>query len=169
MKMKQMIKGILFALVLGLLPALSEGTLYFEKPLDFKPTIEASGCFVQYEDKILLLHRQDHKPEGNSWGAPGGKLDPYETPKDAVIRETYEETGLLIEGDEVEYVCDVYYRNEKSDVLFHLFRGNILQNPEEVKISFEEHKGFTWVKPEDALQMNLMDGEDQIIEKVYLQ
>ena len=167
--MKKTINAILYTVVLGVFPILAEGTLYFEEPADFNPTIEASGCFVQYEDKILLLHRQDHKPEGNAWGAPGGKLDPYETPKDAVIRETYEETGLLIEDDKVEYLGDVYYQNENSEVLFHLFRGRIAENPEEVKISFDEHKGFTWVKPQDALQMNLMNGEDQIIEKIYLQ
>jgi hypothetical protein len=29
--------------------------IYLEKPKDFDPKIEVIGCFLEYEDKILLL------------------------------------------------------------------------------------------------------------------
>lgn len=31
------------------------------------------------------------------WVAPGGSLEPHESPADAAVRETWEETGLLVE------------------------------------------------------------------------
>src|SRR5205085_6266984 len=31
------------------------------------------------------------------WVVPGGLIDPMETPSDGAVRETHEETGLLIE------------------------------------------------------------------------
>jgi len=40
-------------------------------------------------------------------------------------------------------------------------------NPEAVKINFKEHKGFTWVTPQDSLQMNLMDDEGACIKLTY--
>jgi 8-oxo-dGTP pyrophosphatase MutT (NUDIX family) len=72
----------------------------------------------------LLLARHSN---GGVWVAPGGSLEPDELPADAVIRETWEETGLLVEpvrlvgvyagpefrvryanGDEVAYVMSVF-------------------------------------------------------------
>ena len=44
----------------------------------------------------LLLVRQR---ESGVWSTPGGVLEPDERPTDAVVRETWEETGLLIEPE----------------------------------------------------------------------
>ena len=35
--------------------------------------------------------------EGNLWTTPGGMIEPLETPADAAVRETWEETGLHVE------------------------------------------------------------------------
>jgi 8-oxo-dGTP pyrophosphatase MutT (NUDIX family) len=35
--------------------------------------------------------------ETNIWVAPGGAVDPFETPADAAVREIWEETGLWVE------------------------------------------------------------------------
>jgi 8-oxo-dGTP pyrophosphatase MutT (NUDIX family) len=34
--------------------------------------------------------------EGDVWVAPGGAIDPHETPANAVVREVWEETALLV-------------------------------------------------------------------------
>jgi len=44
-------------------------------PENFNPKFEVVSCFVEYEDEILLLRRQDHKPEPNTYGVPAGKID----------------------------------------------------------------------------------------------
>ncbi|MEI6118972.1 MAG: hypothetical protein WCP92_07315 [bacterium] len=40
--------------------------LYKEKPADFNPKFEVVSCFVEYKNEILLLLRQDHKPQPNT-------------------------------------------------------------------------------------------------------
>ena len=40
---------------------------------------------------LLVLHA-----EGHEWSTPGGMIEPYETPSDAAVRETWEETGLHV-------------------------------------------------------------------------
>ena len=58
---------------------------------------------VQREDGRLLLVKAAYRWR---WGMPGGLMDVGESPKNAVIRETFEETGLRIEvvGDPVVLV-----------------------------------------------------------------
>lgn len=41
---------------------------------DFKPKFEVVSCFVEHDSKILLLLRQDHKSEPNTYGVPAGKV-----------------------------------------------------------------------------------------------
>lgn len=70
--------------------------VFLEKPEVFNPKFEVVSCFVRCDDRILLLHRQDHKPEGNSWGVPAGKVDQDESIHDAMVRELQEEIGLAV-------------------------------------------------------------------------
>ncbi len=45
------------------------------------------------ENRVLLQRRKDNR----LWGVPGGSLEPGESLEEAAIRETFEETGLVIE------------------------------------------------------------------------
>lgn len=45
---------------------------------------------IDDNDSVLVVNR----PKQNKFGLPGGKVEPGETPIDAAVRETYEETGI---------------------------------------------------------------------------
>ena len=53
-----------------------------------------SQARVVREDGRILLVKAAYRW---SWGMPGGLMDPGESPADAAVRETFEETGLEIE------------------------------------------------------------------------
>ncbi|WIY03372.1 NUDIX domain-containing protein [Amycolatopsis mongoliensis] len=42
----------------------------------------------------LLLIRRANDPGSGQWSLPGGRVEPGETDKEAVVRELFEETGL---------------------------------------------------------------------------
>lgn len=50
-------------------------------------------CFIKRGEEILLLNREKASWMG-CWNGIGGKLDPLETPRAAMIRELEEETGI---------------------------------------------------------------------------
>ena len=72
----------------------------------------ASVLVFDRQRRVLLVRHA----EGNDWTTPGGMIEPYETPADAAVRETWEETGLLVALTRVVGVfggrmCSVTYGN----------------------------------------------------------
>ena len=53
-------------------------------------------CFIRRGDEILMLNRQKPSWMG-MWNGVGGRMDDGETPKECVIREVWEETGIEID------------------------------------------------------------------------
>lgn len=135
-----------------------------QPPVDFKPSFEAVGCFFEGAGKILLLLRQDHKPHGNTWGLPSGKIEAGETAKQAMLRELQQETGYEDAAGLLVYVGKVYVRHEGVDFIYYVYRLSLKSQPK-VEINKAEHKEYDWFYPEEALKMNLIHDLDACIKK----
>ena len=55
-------------------------------------------CYVKRDGRTLMLHRVKKANDVNSgkWVGLGGRMEPGETPEDCVVREVFEESGLVI-------------------------------------------------------------------------
>jgi len=91
-----------------------------------------TGIVYDERDRILLVRQS----ADGVWSAPGGSIDPQETPADAVVREVWEETGLYVapvrllgvyggptcvvtypNGDRTAYVMTVFECEERGGTL----------------------------------------------------
>ncbi len=63
-------------------------------------------CILRSQDALLLIHRAQ-EPNLGKFIPIGGKLDPYETPRDAAFREVREEAGLTLASPETLHFCGV--------------------------------------------------------------
>jgi 8-oxo-dGTP diphosphatase len=61
------------------------------------PKIRCVGAIVTDDTGRLLLVRRGHEPETGRWSLPGGRVNPGESDRQAVVREVHEETGLWVE------------------------------------------------------------------------
>jgi 8-oxo-dGTP diphosphatase len=59
---------------------------------------------IERDGEIALIERK-YDPYEGELALPGGHVDPGESPREAVVREAYEETGLDVE---VEALCGEY-------------------------------------------------------------
>ena len=140
--------------------------LFREKPKDFDPKVEIVSCFVEHGGNFLLLHRCDHKYEGDKWGVPAGKVEKSESIHAALLREVKEETGLDLQIDNVFYKDCLYVRYPDYDFVYHVYHTK-LDNCPEIKLSQNEHKDYKWASPEEALKMPLMLDEDLSVKIFY--
>lgn len=131
-------------------------------PKNFAHKVEVVSCFCECQGKILLLHRQDHKQYGNTWGPPAGKINKSESAGQAVIRELWEESGIKADDNCVKYFNKYYVRYPEYDFVFHVFHLYCESLPK-VRIRKEEHKSHLWLSPVEALKMELIRDQDEVI------
>ena len=57
-------------------------------------------CYIEKENKYLMLHRTSKKKDGNKdkWIGVGGHFEKGESPEECLLREVKEETGLDIKN-----------------------------------------------------------------------
>lgn len=71
----------------------------------------AFAIIVNEKNEILLCHRNDY----DFWNLPGWKVEIWESPREAVIREVKEETWY--DAEIVRFMW-LYYKPEKDDLVF---------------------------------------------------
>jgi 8-oxo-dGTP pyrophosphatase MutT (NUDIX family) len=140
--------------------------VFLKKPEIFSPKFEVVSCFIRHEEDFLFLHRQDHKPEGNTWAMPAGKIDRGEDILEAMSRELYEEVGLKIEKGMMKKPLATYVKYPTKDFVYYITEVLLIEKPK-ILLNIDEHKGYEWITLDEALKRDLIPGEDECIRLYY--
>lgn len=73
----------------------------------------------------VLIVKANYKPY---WTFPGGIIDQKETPKEGAIRETYEEVGILLDPDKVDFVAVVNRKSDFADTYQFIFKARLAKD-----------------------------------------
>jgi ADP-ribose pyrophosphatase YjhB (NUDIX family) len=108
------------------------------------PRLVVTTIPVTDDGRIVLL-RRGIEPGKGSWAQPGGFLEVDETVTEAAIRETFEETGLVVEPGEI---IGLYARLEAAVVVLvyeaHVVSGEFRTNPEALEIEAFAPETIPW-------------------------
>lgn len=76
-----------------------------------------SGVILKYRDKFLLCKRNENQSHPNRWFIPTGKIERGETPREAAVRELYEETDFELSENDIDFIgtIPVIENGVKSD------------------------------------------------------
>jgi ADP-ribose pyrophosphatase YjhB (NUDIX family) len=80
-------------------------------------------CIAQHKGRVLLCQRAD-EPRRAFWNTPGGFVESGETLRTAAVRETLEESGVLVDALQLRFIYEFPQLNEIV-VMF----GTELRNP----------------------------------------
>ncbi len=135
--------------------SISHVEIHTQAPEGFNPQVHVSACYLEIDQKILLLQTGKQKLEPGKWGVPAGKVEAHEAPLDAAKRELFEETGIELEtSTDLKHLTSLYIRKPDVDYVYHLFGVKLEQVPE-VFLS-DEHQGYHWASFQDLEVMPLM-------------
>ena len=112
--------------------------LFLIRATQDKFTVSVVALIINSEKKALVL---DHyiRP-GSSWGLPGGFIEPYEEPSEAVRREIREETGIELGDVELMEVRTV---RRHIEILF------LAHSDGDAKIERREIRDLGWFSAEE--------------------
>ena len=113
--------------------------------INIKKQLEGAAILVLNEkgETLLLKRAPESHFAPEQWGFPGGKLEEGETPREAAIRETEEETQLRVKDVRSLGI----FNNAVAAYVSDSYEG-------EVKIDFE-HTDWQWVGADDFGQYDL--------------
>ncbi len=109
----------------------------------------ASGVLIKNNKKYLII-----KPSyRNYWEIPGGVVEHGESPLEAAIRETKEETNLDIKIDSLGIVDFKSEEGFKGDAIHFIFTGSIKEDSPKIKLRAGEIEDYKFATKEEVLTM----------------
>lgn len=119
--------------------------------------LEVTAAIIVEKGKVLICQRPENKNCGLLWEFPGGKIEPGETGEHCIVREGYEELGVVL-GVKRE-VTDITYEYPDRTVHLHFFLCTI----ESGKLEKKEHHAFAWITPEEINQSTFCPADAKMI------
>ena len=94
------------------------------------------------------------------WEFPGGKMEPGETPEDALKREIHEELSTEISVD--EFLCTVEYDYPKFHLTMHCYLCSLMTKA----LHLNEHEAARWLSKNELDSVNWLPADKIVIEQL---
>ncbi|WP_028748727.1 8-oxo-dGTP diphosphatase MutT [Rhizobium mesoamericanum] len=103
----------------------------------------AACALIDSDGRILLAQRPQGKSLAGLWEFPGGKVEPGETPEESLVRELYEELGIMTKVACLAPLSFASHTYEKFHLLMPLY---VCRRYEGIPHG-KEGQVLKWVKP----------------------
>jgi len=123
------------------------------------PVLVAAALIIR-DGAVLLTRRAQGQHLAGMWEFPGGKLEPGESPEEALVRECQEECGIEIAVADILEVT--FHRYADKDVLLLFYRCSIVSG--EVRhLQVDDH---AWVDPKDLDHYELPPADAGVVARI---
>lgn len=124
--------------------------------------IEVVGGIIRRGEKYLLGKRPLGKSQGGKWEFIGGKIEPGETPEEALARECREEIALPIVNAKIRTAVTHAY----PDRTIHLTLIDC-EPAADAEPQALEHEALGWFTAEEALKLDFCPADVELLPVVF--
>ena len=123
--------------------------------------IRVVGAIIQRGSTVFAARRNPERSAGGLWEFPGGKVEPDESPEEALARELREELS-------VDVSVGTFIDQSVSDVAGATIELScytavlVAEDP----VSSTDHDALTWVNLDELEKLEWAPGDVQIIERL---
>lgn len=121
---------------------------------------EVVAALIWRGKEFMICQRPAHKTRGLLWEFVGGKVEPGETGKQALVRECREELGVTVSvGEPFMEVTHTY-----PDITVHLvlFHASIVEGEPRML----EHNDIRWITADEIGQYAFCPADEEILERL---
>ena len=118
-----------------------------------------AGAIIK-DKKVFAAQRGNSGKTAFKWEFPGGKINPGETPEQALARELFEELSIKVDVHELIYkVVDEY-----EDVILHIdtYRCSLLSGTP----TLSEHINMAWSSKDELSKLEFSPADDPVLAKI---
>jgi 8-oxo-dGTP diphosphatase len=124
------------------------------------PLVLVAACaLVDADGRVLIAQRPEGKPLAGLWEFPGGKVEPGETPEEALIRELEEELGIVTQAPCLAPLTFASHSYESFHLLMPLFVCRRFTGTPVAK----EAQALKWVRPRDLRSYPMPAADEPLV------
>ena len=133
--------------------------MIFSMDIKKRELFVVAGAIIK-DGKVFSAQRGNSGKTAFKWEFPGGKINPDETPEQALARELLEELSIKVKVHELIYqVVDEY-----EDVILHIdtYRCELLEGIP----TLSEHIALAWSNKEELDKLQFSPADDPVLAKI---
>ena len=122
-------------------------------------TIEVVAAIIRKGDKIFATQR-GYGEWKDWWEFPGGKIEPGETPEEALSREIREELSTEIQVD--KYLKTIDYDYPEFHLTMHCYMCSLLHDA----LHLNEHEAARWLGADDLASVRWLPADLSLLDPI---
>jgi 8-oxo-dGTP diphosphatase len=123
--------------------------------------MKVTAAVIEENGKVLIGRRKPGRHMGGKWEFPGGKIEPGETPQEALARELLEELAIQVRIG--EFLFSAFYEGDGVSLELLVYRVHRLMG----EPSLIEHQELCWVAPNELDRFDLADSDREVAQRLY--
>lgn len=122
-------------------------------------TVRVVAAVIKEADKIFATQR-GYGEFKDGWEFPGGKIEPGETPEEALVREIKEELDAEIKV--IKKLTDVEYQYPTFHLSMECFWAKVVSG----KLILKEHEAARWLGKDELDSVDWLPADKDLIELI---
>jgi 8-oxo-dGTP diphosphatase len=122
--------------------------------LENSSALEVAAAIIEQDGLVLACRRNSDRALGGKWEFPGGKLEPGESPSQALVREIHEELGVHVAVTGALTTDDTLVGSQIIRLI--CLRAELLGSRPEVST---DHDDLRWVRREELPDLDWADAD----------
>lgn len=122
--------------------------------------VEVAAALIWQDGRFMICQRPPQKARGLLWEFVGGKAEPGETLRQALVRECQEELAVTVEPEEV--FMQLVHTYPDITIRLTLFNARIIQGPPQLL----EHVDLRWITPAEIPQYDFCPADTEILKRL---
>ena len=121
---------------------------------------QTTQCYIRRKNEILMLYRnkKPQDPNEGKWLGIGGKVEPGETPQEALVREIKEELDAdIVVG---ELLTTVEYDYPKFHLSMDCFWATLAEGS---RVKLLEHEAAKWLSIDEIDTVNWLPADEDLL------